>query len=375
MIYKLKIFSIVVFIFLYNSAHGTDISVQSRFSFDNYNLYYNYYSLKINNLVTKYGTFTIENFYDDFGLSNNFNGINSFSGSILGSRIYLNNNHGNLYYQIALGSDNFSNLKEQLFYDFTIAYLIPLDSKNSLVLNAKLNRYRFFMNPMASYLDMTNQVFNFSAQFRLQKAFIEASYSVNHLNETEINNNLLLNDGLITSIPKNKLHSFYTYAYTSLFKDINLGIVYSLSNSDINVYQPTFVSFEKNYYTYLPYFTPIESKAFSLLFMGGIELKLGSLNLGKISFKAQLPIFSSTKLLYEVKEGIITDNDSVYYDYSGVEPLKIDLSFQKGIGNSGITFVVDYTYFDKPYLKNAYFSDQYNGYKNHQVSFKIIKTL
>lgn len=112
-----------------------------------------------------------------------------------------------------------------------------------------------------------------------------------------------------------------------------------------------------------------------MLIIANQDLEMGSIDLGKISLKAQIPVMSSTKLLYEVKEGDITSSDSVYYDYSGVEPLKIELFWNKEIGNTGFSFLMGYSYFDKPYLKNAYFSDKYNGYKNHQLTFKIIKSI
>lgn len=357
------------------SLNGSEISLENKISSDNYNLYYNNYSLKLSNISSKFGNLTFEGFYDDYGLSSNFNGINTFSGNSFGTRLYLNNNWDNFYYQLGFGSDDFRNIEENLFYELAFAYLIPIDYKNSIILNAKLNRTRFQMNALSSYMGISNHTMNINTQFKISKVFIEAAYESNNLNGSNVPNNLLKNEGLINSIPENKLTTYYIYGYANLYEDVKAGFVYSASNSDVNLFQPTYLTDIQNFYTYFPYFTPVESKALSLLIIADQNLKLGSIDLGKISFKAQVPVISSTKLLYEVKVGQIAASDSVYYDYSGVEPLKVEIFWNKDIGTTGFSFVIGYSYFDKPYIKNSYFGDNLNGYINHQLTLKLIKAL
>ena len=364
-------FSIV----LISSTKATDISLENKSSSDNYNLYYNTYSLNISNISTQFGTVSWESFYDDLGLSNQLNGINTFESSLIGSRLYLSHHWKNFYYMLGTGNDNFENMKENFFYDVALAYLIPLGPKTNLILNSRVGRSRFQKNPFALYLGIPNQTTSFSAQIKRPKLFVEAAYSFNNLEESPVPADLLVNNGLIETIPTNKMSSFYIYGYTPILANLNAGVVYSVANSDVNVFQATFTSYAQNLYTYFPYFTPVNSKAWSVLFFGDKDVNIGALNLGTFSFKAQVPIVSSTNLLYEVKEGIITAGDSVYYNYSGVEPLNLELSWTKKNKNDGLSFKIGYNYFDKPYIKNEYFGDDLVGYHNNQISFTILKSL
>jgi hypothetical protein len=372
-----KFLSIWLFsILIFHSAYSSEISLENENGFDIYNLYYNSYSLKFTNISSPVGNFAVEAFYDNYGLSKRFNGINKFSDNLFGSRLFYNNNWNKLYYYFGIGNDNFQNFEENLFYEMALAYLIPIDSSNSIVLIGKANRYRSKMNPLSTYLGVANQTISFHTQFKLSFAYIEASFLTNNLSGVDVNKNMLVQKELITEIPKNKQTSFYLYAYKEIFKSISAGLAYGYTDSEINVYQPTLISPEKNYYTYFPYFTPIKSNALSLLLIADHNINIGSIDFGKISFKTTIPIISSTSLLYEVAQGEIAPSDyNVYYDYSGVEPLKIEIFYNKKFEANGLSFVVGFTYFDKPYLKNAYFSSNENGYKNHQLTIKIIKSL
>ncbi|MCA9731306.1 hypothetical protein KC799_04205 [candidate division KSB1 bacterium] len=369
-----KVVILLAWLVYAGSTHGQEISLKRSVSSDNYSLYYNVSSLALSNISTFAGNLTLETFYDDYGLSGSFNGINTFGANVTGARLFLNNNFRKFYYQLGAGNDDFQNAKDNLFYDLAFAYLIPVDMRNNIILNTRFNRYRFQMNPLASYLGVVNNVMSVSLQFKLAKAYIEATYLVNHLNESEVQSDLLVDEGIITTIPENTLTTFYAYAYKPILEGIKAGAVISASNSEMNVYQPTHVTLVENFYTYFPYFTPISSKAFSFLFIANKSINIGSVNLGEIMFKAIAPLVSSTKLLYEVKEGFITAADSVYYDYSGVEPLKIDATWQRNLGTTGFSLLFGYSYFDKPYIKNRYFGNDQEGYRNQQFSFQLKKS-
>ncbi|KAA3657886.1 MAG: hypothetical protein DWQ10_12275, partial [Calditrichaeota bacterium] len=80
-------------------AYGQQISLKKCVSSDNYALYYDVTTLSLGNISTSAGTFTFESFYDDFGLSDHFNGINTFGASMTGARLFVNNHYRKLYYQ------------------------------------------------------------------------------------------------------------------------------------------------------------------------------------------------------------------------------------------------------------------------------------
>lgn len=367
--------SVLFIIFLSVKMHGADLITKSSFTRDAYNLYYNYYSVSINDVKNQIGTISGELFFDQFGLKSTLNGINTFNNSLSGARFYLNNNWKNLYYTLGLGSDNLRDTKNNMFYDLALAYLFPLGRHVHLVLNVRLKQSRFQQNPFAVYLEIPNQITLYSAQLKMSKFFMEAAYQINSLKKSRVPADMFINPGLITKVPANELQSFYVYFYSPVLHTLNVGLVYSSADSKVNMFQPTLKSFTQNLYTYFPYFTPINSQALSILFFGEQKLRIGSVDLGTLSFKAQVPLVSSASLLYEVKQGPITVNDSVYYDYSGVEPLKIELSWRKKIPGIDAHFTIGYDYFDKPYIKNKYFGDALTGYQSHQISFTINKSL